>query len=63
MDIEENPMLQIILSGTGIQEFRSAVAKIYQHMNRPGYDHMGLTKEERWAFNEVVETMANESDT
>lgn len=38
--------------------FLCAISKLYQRINAIGFDHLGLTKGERFIFNEFVEQVA-----
>lgn len=63
MELTTESLVRITISGEDLPAFRSAMAKIYQQINKTGFDHLGLSKEEQWVFNDVVQEMANESET
>lgn len=54
--------VQYTVEGEDTLHFQSAMYKICDFLNRPGFDKMGLNKYEINAFNDVVEQMAQHID-
>lgn len=58
MTVEQQQAIQITISDTDFNPFLLAISKLYQRVNAIGFDHLGLTKDERYSFNEFVEQVA-----
>lgn len=57
-DVKTETMTQWSLMDYDKIYFLAAMSKLYKEVNKVGFDHLGLTREERYAFNDVVEQLA-----
>ena len=59
-DLQEQDLVRWDVLGEDKHFFRSAMAKIWKELNKPGFSKkMGLTIDELEVFNDVVEQLAS----
>jgi hypothetical protein len=68
MEVTQTTQIQIQIEGSNVNLLLIALSKIYTRLNAIGFDRLGLTKDERYIFNEFFEQTAlnnqnNETDT
>lgn len=61
-ELSEDTVIRWSLLGDEKQYFLSAMSKLYTELNKVGFnDRAGLTRNERMAFNDVVEQIATKN--